>query len=101
MSCPVSSAPCVNIIVLNWNGWRDTLACVETCQWLTWPHFQIVVVDNASTAGSEEILRRHLTDVEILQSGANLGFSGGNNVGIHHALEADADYVWLPHSDCR
>ena len=93
--------PLVYIIVLNWNGWQDTLNCVESCRALQWPNFRIVVVDNGSTDGSEEILRRHLADVEILQSGANLGFSGGNNVGIRHALEASADYVWLLNNDAE
>jgi GT2 family glycosyltransferase len=97
--CSVSPVPSVSIIILNWNGWRDTLACVESCQRLTWPNFQIVVVDNASTDGSEEQLRQSLSGVEIIQSGANLGFSGGNNVGIRRALESGVDYVWLLNND--
>ena len=91
--------PCVFIIILNWNGWRDTLACVESCRKLTWPNFRIVVVDNDSTDGSEEILRQQLKDVEIIQSGANLGFAGGNNIGIRQVLGLGADYVWLLNND--
>ena len=93
------STPLVSIIILNWNGWRDTLACVESCHRLDWPNFNVVVVDNASSDGSEELLRQNLTDVEIIQSGANLGFAGGNNVGIRHALERGANYVWLLNND--
>lgn len=93
--------PLVYIIVLNWNGWRDTLACVESCRKLTWPNFRIVVVDNGSTDGSEAMLRDRLHDVEIIQSGANLGFAGGNNVGIRRALDAGADYVWLLNNDAE
>lgn len=93
--------PLVYIIVLNWNGWQDTLSCVESCRALQWPNFRILVVDNGSTDGSEEILRRHLADEEIIQTGANLGFSGGNNVGIRHALESNADYVWLLNNDAE
>jgi GT2 family glycosyltransferase len=99
MSCPVSSVPFVSIIILNWNGWRDTLACVESCQKLTWPNFRIVVVDNASTDGSEGLLRQNPSDVEIIQSGANFGFAGGNNIGIRHSLACGADYVWLLNND--
>jgi GT2 family glycosyltransferase len=89
----------VFIIILNWNGWGDTLVCVESCRKLTWPNFLISVVDNGSTDGSEAYLRQKLKDVEIIQSGANLGFAGGNNVGIRHAINSGADYVWLLNND--
>lgn len=97
----MNRSPFVFIVILNWNGWRDTLACVESCRKLTWSNFRIVVVDNDSTDGSEEILRQHLKDVEIIQSGANLGFAGGNNVGIRRALACGADYVWLLNNDAE
>jgi GT2 family glycosyltransferase len=62
----------VFIVILNWNSRHDTIASVESCLKLTWPNFRIVVVDNGSTDGSEEFLRRRLKDVEIIQSGSNL-----------------------------
>lgn len=89
----------VFIVILNWNGWQDTVACVESCHRLIWPNFRIVIVDNGSIDGSEEFLRRRLTDVEIIQSGSNLGYAGGNNVGIQHAMNSGADYVWLLNND--
>jgi len=95
----VGSAPFVIIIILNWNGWRDTLACVESCRELSWPNYRILIVDNGSTDGSEKFLRQNLTDVEIIQSGANLGFAGGNNIGIRKALALGADYIWLLNND--
>ncbi|RPI35992.1 MAG: glycosyltransferase family 2 protein [Nitrospiraceae bacterium] len=94
----MTQTPLVSIIILNWNGWRDTIACVESCRKLTWPNFFIVVVDNGSTDGSEDYLRQKLKDVEIIQSGANLGFAGGNNVGIRRALDR-TEYVWLLNND--
>jgi len=95
----VTQPPLVFIIILNWNGWQDTLACVESCCKLTWPNFRIVIVDNGSTDGSEDFLRRHLPEEEIIQSGSNLGFAGGCNVGIRYALNSGADYVWLLNND--
>lgn len=91
--------PLAVIIILNWNGWRDTLACVASCRKLTWQNYRIVIVDNGSSDGSEAILRRELTDIEIIQAGDNLGFAGGNNIGIRRAQEYGADYVWLINND--
>ena len=92
------SAP-VAVIILSWNNWPDTLACVASCRRLTWPNVRIVIVDNGSTDGSEGIFRQRCPDAEIIQTGANLGFAGGNNIGIRHAMERGAEYVWLLNND--
>lgn len=89
----------VHIILLNWNGWRDTVECVDSCRSLAYPNFRIVIVDNGSTDSSEVILRERFPSIEVIQTGANLGFAGGNNVGILHALQNGADYVWLLNND--
>ena len=89
----------VYIIILNWNGWRDTVDCVESCLKLAYPDFRILIVDNGSTDDSESILRDKFPTVEFIQTGENLGFAGGNNVGIRHAMEQNADYLWLLNND--
>jgi GT2 family glycosyltransferase len=89
----------VAVVVLNWNGWKDTIACVESLQKLDYGDFQILLVDNGSTDGSADHLRTALPAIELLQTGANLGFGGGCNVGIRHALAQGAEYVWLINSD--
>jgi len=91
--------PLVVIILLNWNGWRDTVACVESCRRLTYPNFRLVIVDNGSSDGSGAILRERCPDAELIQAGDNLGFAGGNNIGIRRALEQGAEYVWLLNND--
>ncbi len=91
--------PFVYIIILNWNGWRDTLECVASCRKLAYENARIVIIDNGSTDDSEKILRQNLPDVEIIQSGGNLGFAGGNNVGIRVALQRGAEYIWLLNND--
>jgi len=89
----------VCIIVLNWNGWQDTLACLASLGQLGYGDCYTVVVDNASTDGSVEHIREAFPALKILQSGANLGFGGGCNVGIRLALDQGAEYVWLVNSD--
>ena len=89
----------VTVVVLNWNGWQDTVACVKSLQLLIGVDCNILVVDNGSTDGSVTHIEDSLPGVEVLQTGANLGFGGGCNVGIRYALNAGAEYVWLVNSD--
>lgn len=87
------------IIILNWNGYADTIECVNSCLNLDYPSFAIIVVDNCSSDGSEALIRRTFPQIVVLQSGGNLGYAGGNNVGIKYALERGAEYVWLLNND--
>lgn len=91
--------PRVAIVVLNWNGWQDTVTCVASLLALDYANFCIVLVDNGSTDGSVQEFQRALPDVELLQTGVNLGFGGGCNVGMRHALAGGAEYIWLINSD--
>lgn len=87
------------IIILNWNNWQDTIECVRSCYELDYREFRIVVVDNGSEDNSEQILKSEFPDLKIIQTGANLGFAGGNNIGITYALQQGAKYVWLLNND--
>lgn len=89
----------VYIIILNWNGWQDTVECVVSCLNLRHDNCRILIVDNGSTDGSETFLRKRFPDTELIQTGENRGFAGGNNIGISHAMANGADYVWLLNND--
>lgn len=89
----------VDVVVLNWNGWQDTIACLASLQHLDYPDFRLLVVDNASTDESVAQITKAMPSVELLQTGVNLGFGGGCNAGIEHALARGAEYVWLVNSD--
>lgn len=89
----------VDVVVLNWNGWQDTIACLASLQLQDYPNFNLLVIDNASTDGSVDQIKKAVPSVELLQTGSNLGFGGGCNVGMRHAFSRGADYVWLINSD--
>jgi GT2 family glycosyltransferase len=93
------SLPRVWLVILNWNGLQDTLECLESCEKLSYPNVQKLLVDNGSTDGSASVVRKRFPDVEVIETGCNLGFAGGNNVGIRHALENGADFIWLLNND--
>ena len=93
----------VAIIVLNWNNWHETIACLESLRGVTSPRWQAVVVDNGSTDDSVAQIRAWaeqcgwpvvdaagddgcgLGPLALLSTERNLGYTGGNNAGIRHA----------------
>lgn len=97
-AAPVSR-PSVTLVILNWNGRDDTLACLDSVAKLRYPEHRDIVVDNGSVDDSVPAIRHRHPDVELIETGRNLGFAGGNNVGIRRALESGADYVLLLNND--
>lgn len=91
--------PRVVIVVVNWNGLADTLACLEALSALAYPNARVVVVDNGSHDGSPEVIEATWPHVILLRNETNLGYTGGNNVGLRHAQAQGADYVWLLNND--
>jgi GT2 family glycosyltransferase len=84
----------VAVIIVNWNGVSDTLDVLLELDEVEGPPLRIIVVDNGSTDSSVETLRRERPEVDLVETGENLGFAGGNLAGIRHALEYD-DTGWI------
>ncbi len=97
-----SSLPHVTIVILNWNRKADTLECLDSIRRMNYPAFSVVLVDNGSTDGSPDAFE-HWSDGEIpvtlIRNEKNLGFVGGSNQGMRHALATDTDYVFLLNND--
>ena len=91
--------PKVFINTLNWNGKKDTLECVSSLKKITYPNYEIVIIDNGSHDGSVEAFRAAHPDVTILENGANLGYSLGFNAGLKYSYEHGADYVLVLNND--
>lgn len=94
-----SSIPKAFIIILNWNGLQDTLECLTSLAGLQYPRWQAVVVDNGSDVGQAEAIQTSHPTVTLIRNQENLGYTGGSNVGIHHAMARGADYIWLLNND--
>ena len=91
--------PQVEVIVLNWNGLQDTLACLASLARVDYPRVRITVVDNGSIDGSPALLRQRFPGLTVIETGENLGYASGNNVGLRCAVERGADYVLLLNND--
>jgi len=90
----------IAVIVLNYNGWENTLECVESLKNArnSKVGMEIIVVDNNSTDSSKQHLN-NIQDITLIQNEDNLGYSGGNNVGIKYALDKNFDFVLLINND--
>lgn len=92
----------LTVIVLSWNGrelTRDTLASLAACRIPQGWRLHALVVDNASSDGSPDMVRREFPEVELLALTENRRFAGGNNAGLERALAAGADAVMLLNND--
>lgn len=88
-------SPNIITIILNWNGKNDTLHCLRSFP----SGSEVIVVDNGSSDGSVAAIRAEFPTVTVLETGENLGFAGGNNVGIEYALKQGADWIFLLNND--
>ncbi len=96
---PHSESPLVVAVVLNWNGWRETLRCLASLQEVAYPKLSVLVVDNHSTDDSVALLRDARPGVEVLVAGRNGGYAAGMNFGIARAFELGADWIWALNND--
>lgn len=94
-----SVAPAWQIIVLSWNGLADTLRCLESLTRIRRPDVGIICVDNGSSDGSAQAVRERFPHVELIEAGANLGYAGGNNLGLRQALRSGACWMVLVNND--
>ncbi len=92
----------IAIIVLNYNGLQNTLECIDSIGLQTQKgiNLETIVVDNASKDQSTVTLKK-IKDIVLIANKNNLGYSGGNNVGIKYALENKADYICVINNDVK
>jgi len=72
--------PKVSIIILNWNGLGDTIECLESLKKITYPNYEVIVVDNGSEGNDAQVLQEKFGDyIHLIQNEKNYGFAEGNN----------------------
>jgi GT2 family glycosyltransferase len=96
---PLNALPSVAVVVLNWNGTDDTLECLRSLVGVDYPRCEIVVVDNGSQPSPRQCIIGQFPAVSYVETGLNLGYAGGNNVGIRYALQRGHDYVFVLNND--
>lgn len=91
--------PRVVVGTLTWNQKSDVLECLRTLVQLDYPNYEIVVVDNGSTDGTFEAIRKRYPQVHVVRHAENLGCAEGVNGEIRHTLQTGADYLFIIAND--
>lgn len=90
----------VFIVILNWNNSADTINCIKSLSYITYQNYEVVIVDNNSDDDDVKMLTEEFGNrIHLIKNKSNLGFSGGNNIGIKYALKAGAEYILLLNND--
>jgi hypothetical protein len=91
--------PFIYLIMLNWNGKQHLEYSIPSVLKTDYPNYQLLIVDNASLDGSVLFVQKNYPQVELIVNQRNLGWAGGNNVGIRYALERHAEWLVLINND--
>ena len=91
--------PSVHIIILNWNGYKNTFECLNSLNQIKYKNCDIVLIDNGSETDEIDNILTYFSNIKIIKTENNLGFTGGNNLGIKYSMENNADFILLLNND--
>jgi len=91
--------PSVAIILVNWKSFDVTSDCLTSLKQLNYANYTVIVVDNGSEDGSCTKIRSLHPEVVLIASATNLGFTGGNNIGLRYSLQEQFDYSIMLNND--
>jgi GT2 family glycosyltransferase len=89
----------VGVIILTYNSEDFIKECILSILKNFGANFEIVVIDNCSTDGTIKVIKKSFPDLKLLKTNKNLGYAGGNNVGINYFLKKKVDYILLLNPD--
>ena len=81
----MEESPLVSIIVLNFNAGKLLIDCIKSIREISYKNIEIIVVDNASDDNSHHECKKKFQEIKLIENKKNVGFCGGNNVGIKNA----------------
>ena len=93
------SYPKIFLIILNWNGKEVLEECLQSIEKIDYPNYEVIVVDNGSTDGSQKAIKEDFPYVHLIENDKNEGVAEGQNIGIRYALEKKTDYVFILNND--
>ena len=92
----------IAVVILNFNGWRDTVKCLAALKEQTYKNFEIYLIDNGSADESvEELSKIKMKNLHFHKEKKNTGFTGGVNIGIKWAMKNGFDAIALLNNDAK
>ena len=95
----MSNHPYVHIVILTHNGCEYTIRAIDSLKTMTYPNYDLVVVDNRSTDTTVEKIREKYPFITLLIQPSNKGFAAAANSGLQRAMEQKADYALIINND--
>jgi GT2 family glycosyltransferase len=89
----------IAVVIINWNSYLHSRNCISSLNDSSIKDFDIILVDNASVDESGKKLRDEFENIIFLKTSSNLGFTGGNNVGIQYAIDNQYEYILMLNND--
>src|SRR3989338_3853888 len=88
----------LSVVVLNWNGKQYLNNCLGSLSKQNYKDFEVILVDNGSTDGSVDYVRKNFPKARVIENKKNLGFTIGNNIGIE---KSKGRYVFILNNDTK
>jgi GT2 family glycosyltransferase len=92
-------SPLVYVVILNYNNLRDTVETIDSVLATEYDNFRVLLVENSTNHTVVDAIRVQFPDIELLETGRNLGYAGGNNAGILHSMKQKPDYIFVLNND--
>ncbi|MBD3289338.1 glycosyltransferase [candidate division KSB1 bacterium] len=89
----------VSVVMLNWNRKEVLMESIQAVLDLDYPVYEVIVVDNASTDGSQQAVKESFPNVTLVENDKNYGAIGGKNIGLRKAIQSPVDYIYMVDND--